>query len=72
MVMRTYRPSEGEGKDEAGVRAIRFQKGERIATEDGTGIVAVGARARHSHVTLILLQAQPEESQTFTSTDVTT
>ena len=68
----TYGPSEGEGQDEPGMGSIRFQERERIATEDGAGIVAVGARARHSHVTLILLEAQTEESWTFTSTNVTT
>ena len=52
--------------------SIRLQEREGIATEDGARVVAVGARARHGHVTLILLEAQTEESRTFTSTNVTT
>ena len=41
---------------------LRLDESERIAAEDGTGTLAVGARRRHGHVALVLLEAQPEVS----------
>lgn len=58
----TYRPAEGERYDESGVGLVRLDEGERIASQDGAGRVAVGARTGNGHVALILLEAQPEMS----------
>lgn len=62
----TYRPAEGEGYDESGVGLVRLNEGERIASQDGAGRVAVSARTRNRHVALILLEAQSEMSGAFT------